>query len=180
MLQNITMPKGGAYSLATRGAADVINASIPMIEQALSEMDLRGRTDFSVADMGCADGGTSLQMIETMIEQIRGEAPEMPIKVHYTDQPRNDYNGLIQTVLGLGHFPSYIEKHKNVFQFFSANSFYHQILPDVSLDFCFSATAMHWLSGKPCDLSNHIHMVGAKGKEQEIFSEFGKQNWETI
>ena len=39
---------------------------------------------------------------------------------------------------------------------------------------------MHWLSGKPCDLSNHIHMVGAKGKEQEIFSEFGKQNWETI
>ena len=23
-------------------------------------------------------------------------------------------------------------------------------------------------------------MVGAKGKEQEIFSEFGKENWETI
>ena len=36
MLQNITMSMGGAYSLATRGAADVINASIPMIEQALS------------------------------------------------------------------------------------------------------------------------------------------------
>ena len=123
MLQNINMSKGGAYSLATRGAADVINASIPMIEQALSGMELRGRTDFSVADMGCADGGTSLQMIETMIEQIRGEASEIPIKVHYTDQPRNDYNGLIQTVLGLGHFPSYIGKHKNVFQFFSANSF---------------------------------------------------------
>ena len=123
MWQNITMSKGGAYSLATRGAADVINASIPMIEQGLSGMELRGRTDFSVADMGCADGGTSLQMIETMIEQIRGEAPEIPIKVHYTDQPRNDYNGLIQTVLGLGHFPSYIRKHKIVFQFFSANSF---------------------------------------------------------
>jgi len=46
MLQNITMSKGGAYSLATRGAADVINASIPMIEQALSEMDLRGKTEF--------------------------------------------------------------------------------------------------------------------------------------
>ena len=137
MLQNITMSKGGAFSLATRGAADVINASIPMIEQALSGMELRGRTDFSVADMGCADGGTSLQMIETIIEQIRWEAPEIPIKVHYTEQPRNDYNGLIQTVLGLGHFPSYIGKHKNVLQFFSANPFYHQILPDASLDFCF-------------------------------------------
>ena len=39
---------------------------------------------------------------------------------------------------------------------------------------------MHWLSGKPCDLSNHIHMVGDKEKEQDIFSQFGKQNWETI
>ena len=46
MLQNITMSKGGAYSLATRGAADVINASIPLIEQTLREMDLRERTDF--------------------------------------------------------------------------------------------------------------------------------------
>ena len=71
MLQNINMSKGGAYSLATRGAADVINASIPMIEQALSEIDLRGRTDFSVADMGCADGGTSLQLIEIIHESLR-------------------------------------------------------------------------------------------------------------
>ena len=46
MLQNITMSKGGAYSLATRGAADVINASIPLIEQALSGMELRGRKIF--------------------------------------------------------------------------------------------------------------------------------------
>ena len=55
MLQNITMSKGGAYSLATLGAADVINASIPMIKEALSEIVLSGRTDFSVADIGCAD-----------------------------------------------------------------------------------------------------------------------------
>ena len=81
-LQNIPMAKGGAYSLATSGAADVINASIPKINQALSEMELRRRTDFSVADRGGADGGTSLQMIETMIEKIREEAPKIPIKVH--------------------------------------------------------------------------------------------------
>ena len=34
-LQNITMSTGGAYSLATRGAQDVINAAIPMVEEAL-------------------------------------------------------------------------------------------------------------------------------------------------
>ena len=67
-----------------------------------------------------------------------------------------------------------------MFSILFSQPIYPQILPDASLDFCFSATAMHWLSGKPCDLSNHIHMEGAKGKEQEIFSEFGKQNWEII
>ena len=179
-LQNITMSTGGAYSLATRGAQDVINAAIPMVEEALLKMDLEQKKNFSFADMGCADGGTSLQMISQLITTLRSNNPNIEVKVHYTDQPKNDYNGLIQTVLGLGHFPSYLETHKRVYPLFSANTFYNQILPDSSLDFGFSATAMHWLSKKPCNLSNHVHMVGAEGEEYLCFSEQGKKDWETI
>ena len=179
-LQNITMSTGGAYSLATRGAQDVINAAIPMVEEALLKMDLEEKRNFSFADMGCADGGTSLQMISQLITTLRSNNPNIEVKIHYTDQPNNDYNGLIQTVLGLGHFPSYLETHKRVYPLFSANSFYNQILPDSSLDFGFSATAMHWLSKKPCNLSNHVHMVGAEGEEYLCFSEQGKKDWETI
>ena len=179
-LQNITMSTGGAYSLATRGAQDVINAAIPMVEEALLKMELEEKRNFSFADMGCADGGTSLQMINQLITTLRGKKPNIEVKIHYTDQPNNDYNGLIQTVFGLGHFPSYLEKHQKVYPLFSANSFYKQILPDSSLDFGFSATAMHWLSKKPCDLNHHVHMVGAKGEELAIFSEYGRRDWETI
>ena len=179
-LQNITMSTGGAYSLATRGAQDVINAAIPMVEEALLKMDLEEKRNFSFADMGCADGGTSLQMISQLITTLRSNNPNIEVKVHYTDQPNNDYNGLIQTVLGLGHFPSYLETHKRVYPLFSANTFYNQILPDSSLDFGFSATAMHWLSKKPCNLSNHVHMVGVEGEEYLCFSEQGKKDWETI
>ena len=179
-LQNITMSTGGAYSLATRGAQDVINAAIPMVEEALLKMNLEEKRNFSFADMGCADGGTSLQMISQLITTLRSNNPNIEVKVHYTDQPNNDYNGLIQTVLGLGHFPSYLETHKRVYPLFSANTFYNQILPDSSLDFGFSATAMHWLSKKPCNLSNHVHMVGAEGEEYLCFSEQGKKDWETI
>ena len=179
-LQNITMSTGGAYSLATRGAQDVINAAIPMVEEALLKMDLEEKRNFSFADMGCADGGTSLQMISQLITTLRSNNPNIEVKIHYTDQPNNDYNGLIQTVLGLGHFPSYLETHKRVYPLFSANTFYNQILPDSSLDFGFSATAMHWLSKKPCNLSNHVHMVGAEGEEYLCFSEQGKKDWETI
>ena len=179
-LQNITMSTGGAYSLATRGAQDVINAAIPMVKEALLKMDLEEKRNFSFADMGCADGGTSLQMIGQLITTLRSKNSNIEVKVHYTDQPNNDYNGLIQTVLGLGHFPSYLETHKRVYPLFSANTFYNQILPDSSLDFGFSATAMHWLSKKPCNLSNHVHMVGAEGEEYLCFSEQGKKDWETI
>ena len=179
-LQNITMSTGGAYSLATRGAQDVIKAAIPMVEEALLEMDLEEKRNFSFADMGCADGGTSLQMISQLIKTLRSNNPNIEVKIHYTDQPNNDYNGLIQTVLGLGHFPSYLETHKRVYPLFSANTFYNQILPDSSLDFGFSATAMHWLSKKPCNLSNHVHMVGAESEEYLCFSEQGKKDWETI
>ena len=179
-LQNITMSTGGAYSLATRGAQDVINAAIPIVEEALLKMDLEEKRNFSFADMGCADGGTSLQMISQLITTLRSNNPNIEVKVHYTDQPNNDYNGLIHTVLGLGHFPSYLETHKRVYPLFSANTFYNQILPDSSLDFGFSATAMHWLSKKPCNLSNHVHMVGAEGEEYLCFSEQGKKDWETI
>ena len=49
-LQNITMSSGGAYSLATRGAQDVINAAIPIVEEALLKIDLEGKKSFSFAD----------------------------------------------------------------------------------------------------------------------------------
>ena len=62
-LQNITMSSGGAYSLTTRGAQDVINAAIPIVEETLLGMDLDKKRIFSFADIGCADGGTSLQMV---------------------------------------------------------------------------------------------------------------------
>lgn len=180
-LQNITMFGGGEYSLATRGAEDVINSAIPMVLEVLDLMKISKNQDiFTFSDMGTADGGTSLKMVENFIHVLQKKNPRISFNIVYVDQPKNDFNGLVQTVLGLGHFPSYLENTENVFPLFSANSFYKQILPDNTLDFGFSATAMHWLSGKPCDLSNHVHMVGADGEEYLRFSEHGKKDWETI
>ena len=180
-LQNITMSGGGAYSLATKGAEDVINAATQIVLEALDTMNISENQDlFTFSDMGTADGGTSLKMVGNLINAIQKNNPGISFNIIYADQPKNDFNGLVQTVLGLGHFPSYLESTENVFPLFSANSFYKQILPNNTLDFGFSATAMHWLSGKPCNLSNHVHMVGADGEEYLRFSEHGKKDWETI
>lgn len=39
---------------------------------------------------------------------------------------------------------------------------------------------MHWLRQKPVDISNHVHMVGASGKELAEFSKQAQQDWSAI
>mgnify|MGYP001343852058 CR=1 FL=1 len=180
-LQSISMSGGGNYSLATRGAEDVINSATSIVLETIDSMNISKDQDFfTFSDIGTADGGTSLKLIGTLINSIQKINSEISFNIIYTDQPKNDFNGLVKTVLGLGHFPSYLDKTERVFQLFSANSFYNQILPNNSLDFGFSATAMHWLSEKPCDISNHVHMVGANHSERLKFEKQALKDWESI
>ena len=77
---NITMSAGGAYSLATRGAKDVIDAATPLVIAAIERMDLSPSSKrFSIADIGCADGGTSLAMIGAALNRAREIAPHKRI-----------------------------------------------------------------------------------------------------
>jgi hypothetical protein len=39
---------------------------------------------------------------------------------------------------------------------------------------------VHWLSRKPCDLTNHVQAVGAAGAELAAFAEQGRRDWEAI
>jgi hypothetical protein len=130
--------------------------------------------------MGCADGGTSLELVRQAVGAVHARWPRRPITVVYTDQPRNDYNSLFQLIHGLTPIPTYLDEFENVHVLASATSFYRPILPAGTLDLGFSATAMHWLSRKPCDLASHVHMVGATGAELAAFAEQGRRDWETI
>ena len=99
-LQDITMAGGGVYSLATRGAEDVINKSIPLVIDALNSISIpEDQADFTFTDMGTADGGTSLQLVEKLIHSIRKKKPQIDINIVYADQPKNDFNSLVKTVL---------------------------------------------------------------------------------
>src|SRR5690242_7292738 len=99
----IAMIGGGYYSHATRGAKHVIDGATPLVLDALSRIRVEGeRDDFTMADFGCADGGTSLDMVATALREVRRRAPERPIAMVYTDQPRNDFNALFLIVGGAG------------------------------------------------------------------------------
>ena len=172
MSQDIAMKGGGYYSLATLGAKHVIDSAIPMALEAIGRMQT-GEGPFVFADMGTADGGTSVGLVAAMVEAVRRRWPGRQIAVTHSDQPRNDFNALVATVHGQASI-------EGVFPLMSATSFYRQILPSGSLDLGFSATAMHWLSAKPCDITGHVQAVGAKGEELAAFARQGKADWQTI
>ena len=177
----ITMSSDGVYSLATKGAKDVIDNAMPLVVRAIDSIPRQSfASHFTLADMGCADGGTSLEMIQNALVAIRQRASETPVTVTYTDQPRNDFNALVKNIHGLGAFQSYFAEFKDVYPVFSGTSFYGQMLPPASLHLGFSATAMHWLSDKPGDISNHVHMVGAEESELENFRSHAHGDWRQI
>ena len=172
MSHDIAMKGGGYYSLATVGAKHVIDSAIPLVLEAIGRMPA-GQGPFAFADMGTADGGTSVDLVAAMVEAVRRGWPGREIAVIHTDQPRNDFNALVANVHGRPPI-------EGVFPLLSATSFYRQILPSGSLDLGFSATAMHWLSAKPCDISGHVQAVGAKGEELARFARQGNADWQTI
>ena len=175
------MSGGGLYSLATIGAKHVIDAATPMVIDAIDSLPQESiEGGFTFSDMGTADAGTSLEMVGKAIDAVRKRAPKAPVSVVYSDQPRNDFNALIANVYGLGPFETYLERHENLFPLVSGTTFYKQILPAGSLNVGFSATAMHWLSDKVCNISNHVQAVGAEGEELRAFREQAHRDWRQI
>ena len=178
---NVAMWGGGYYSTATKGAKDVIDGATPRVLDAIRRMpETRTEDPFTLADMGCADGGTSIDLMRQAITAVRERWPRRPITVVYTDQPRNDYNSLFHLIHGLTPIPTYLDEVENLYVLASATSFFRQILSAATLNLGFSATAMHWLSHKPCDIKGHVQAVGAAGAELAAFAEQGHQDWETI
>ena len=173
---------GGDYSLHTIGAKHVIDNTGELALEALDAIDVAAQTgSFQLADFGAADGGTSIDLVRRIIGNVRARAPSRPICMTYTDLPRNDYSALFNLVHGgRPDVKSYLDDYDNVFVYASGTSFYLPIFPAETLDFGFSATAMHWISGMPGRITDHVHAVGAKGEELEAFRRHALADWDTI
>ena len=178
----VSMWSGGGYSIHTVGAKHVIDNTGELALDALDAIDIADQeSTFQLADFGAADGGTSIDLIRRIIGAVRKRAPTRPISMTYTDLPRNDYSALFNMIHGgRSDVTSYLDEYDDVYVYAAGTSFYLPIFPANTLDFGFSATAMHWTSALPGRISNHVHAVGAKGEELETFRRFALADWETI
>ena len=179
----IAMRGAGYYSSNTVGAKTVIDKVGDLVVAAAGKMPpLAEGQAFTVADFGAADGGTSMDMMRSLVRAIRIREPGRQISITYTDLPHNDFSALFrlsQGLLGPKTEPPLAEA-PGLFVFGSGTSFYRQIFPDNSLSLGFSATAMHWISGRPCMIADHVQAVGAEPAEREQFRARAIRDWETI
>ena len=177
----MAMKGDGYYSKSTAGAKLVIDGAAGLVLGALARMaPADDGTVFRATDMGAADGGTSLDLWRRVFGEVRRVAPSRPIEMIYTDLPRNDFSQLFRVIHGQTDLPSYLPEIPGLHVFASATSFHDQIVPAGSLDLGFSATASHYISKVPCDITGHVHMAGAKGSERAAYLAQGAADWQRM
>ena len=177
----ISMWREGDYSTHTQGAKDAIDNARDLADAAIAQMDVEDCRPFHIADYGAADGGTSMDLHRATITALRARVPRRAVCITYTDLPRNDYSALFTTANGgRPGVTSYRDEHDAVFVYAAGTSFFEPIFPPGTIDFGFSATAMHWLSALPCPVSDHIHMVGASAEELEALRARARADWQDI
>lgn len=177
------MKGGGYYSQSTRGAKDVIDNASGMLMDAVAALPAPqpGRA-INIADFGAADGGTSKKSIRDTVAAIRARFPGSQIVVTYTDLASNDFSTLFKSMQGLDGQTenTYYNEFEGIFVHACGIGFHNQLFPNASLSLGFSATAMHYVSEKPREIPDHVHMVGASGAALQAFADRAAKDWENI
>jgi hypothetical protein len=179
----IAMRGAGYYSANTVGAKTAIDRVGDLVVAAVAKIPAPAPdAPFAIVDYGAADGGTSMDLMRRAVEAIRARESGRQITLTYTDLPHNDFGALFRLTQGLIGPPTDtpLAATHDLFIFASGASFYRQIVPDGALSLGFSATAMHWLSARPCMIADHVQAVGAAAVERENFRARSLADWNMI
>lgn len=178
---NIKMKDRGFYSRVSAGPRAVINyCESKVVERAAQIIDghRSSQSNFTFADFGSADGGTSQQLVDQLVHFLRiTRGIHLPINVRYTDLPRADFNHLFTS---LNEPSAFLKKYQDVFISATGVSFFEQIFEPQSVDLGFSSSAMHYLSCQPKPLTTHIHPNYASREEKAAFLEQAAKDWSVI
>eukprot|EP00588_Corethron_pennatum_P000017 CAMPEP_0194295138 /NCGR_PEP_ID=MMETSP0169-20130528/52681_1 /TAXON_ID=218684 /ORGANISM="Corethron pennatum, Strain L29A3" /LENGTH=427 /DNA_ID=CAMNT_0039044241 /DNA_START=61 /DNA_END=1344 /DNA_ORIENTATION=- len=162
----------GAYTAATKGCFDVIDAAAPLVLREVARMPLDPRRPFHVADYGTADAGTSLGLLTGVVRAVRarsdaGAAHE--VVLHYEDQAGNEWKSVFAHALGhrrvsdaYGRAVPCPTDGGGVFVEACGVGFHARCYPRGSVDLGVSFTAMHWLSSSPSSLGGREEMHAAR------------------
>ncbi|MEM9693806.1 MAG: SAM-dependent methyltransferase [Myxococcota bacterium] len=158
------------YSEETEGARVCLEKSFDLIQRALAATgDSSSR--FTFCDYGAADGGTAMSLYR-LIAELQGKQGLKTAILN--DLPGNDFGTLGRN--GRQAFAPY-----GYLVYLAPFSFYEPVVAPHTVDFGFSATAMHWLSSPPPTLANHTHgNACADARARAAFAEQAQADWRRL
>ncbi|CAF3663667.1 unnamed protein product [Rotaria sp. Silwood1] len=148
-----------------------IESTIPYIREAINVLDIQQPSSpFIIADFGSSHGRNSMHVMKFIIQCLKETnkvEDEKQILVVHNDQPTNDWTQLFNL----------LNKDNSYHSVANGRSFYESCLPPNSLSIGYSSTSLHWLSRKPCNISNHCASLFAQGDELKAFQEQARLDW---
>lgn len=91
----------GYYSDNTLCCFKVIYEAAPLVLDAIKSASVKPGSVFTIADYGCADGGTSMPLLCACVQELRKiHGDDLSINVIYEDQPVNDFKSLFLRLQG--------------------------------------------------------------------------------
>jgi hypothetical protein len=152
----------GSYNKNSASQLSLIQSSIPYIKQAIDILDINPSPfPIILADFGSSHGSNSVYVMKLILDYIKQiNKTSRSFLIIHNDLPTNDWNSLFN-----------ILNQQENFYFGLANgkSFYNQCLPPNSLTIGYTSSSIHWLSRKPCNISNHCTFTYANHQERQAF-----------
>ncbi|CAF0779025.1 unnamed protein product [Adineta steineri] len=161
----------GSYNSNSLPQREIIESSTSLMKNAMKNLNIRpGRCPVLIADFGSSHGSNSMHAMKTIISYIQEfkKTDQQFLSVHI-DLPTNNWTSFFDT--------SNEQDKKIFFSLATGQSFYKQCLPPNCLTVGYSSGSIHWLSQKPCNITNHCISTFAKGAELQAFQKQARDDY---
>lgn len=118
-----------------------------------------------LADFGSSHGQNSMETMKLIVKYLEKihKFREIPLIIH-VDLPTNNWTKFFQN----------LSANNSYYGLATGRSFYEQCFPDNSLSIGYSSASLHYLSRKPCNITNHCYIHYANENERQKFQEQSK------
>jgi hypothetical protein len=131
--------------------------------------------EFIVTDYGCGPGHSALNAVAPVIEACRRVDPRGAVVVRHSDQPGNDWNGLVALVFGPD---GYQRNASGIRTEIVPGSFYTKLAEPGSLALATCFVASHWLSRALSPYSpGTVWFADLQGEARAEFAALARADW---
>ncbi|CAF2673271.1 unnamed protein product [Rotaria sp. Silwood2] len=152
---------GQDYNTNSLTQMAAVKLSDAYIRQGIDALEIESSPLVIMADYGSSHGSNSMYVMQFIIQTLKEvkklDEDKQQILVVHNDLPTNNWTSLFDI----------LTKNRSYHGVASGRSFYQQCLPNNSLAIGYSSTSLHWLSHKPCNLSDQC-LVHCSRNDDEI------------